>query len=61
MEDEEKRAYLHGGLNACEYAKSIGKTDLATFTGEEWLTFCECMCKNFHQEFMKTQNDSAPF
>lgn len=48
MEKNEKTAYLYGGQNAAEYMKSIGKIDLSQLTGEEWLTFCECMCKNYH-------------
>ena len=58
MEEEEKEAYLYGGMNAHEYAQSIGKQDLATFTTGEWLTFCECMCKNYHlkhSEVMSTK------
>ena len=64
MEDFEKEAYLYGGMNAHEYAQSIGKHDLATFTAEEWLTFCECMCKNYHlkhavlmSEILKEENN----
>ncbi len=55
LENYEKRAYLYGGQMAYEYAKEIGKHDLTTFTGDEWLTFCECMCHNYHLEFAKDQ------
>lgn len=47
IEDDKLVAYKCGGRAAHEYAKSIGKTDLKDFTGEEWIYFCECMCKNF--------------
>ena len=53
MEEEEKQSYLHGGNNAAEYMKSIGKHDLATLSGDEWLTFCKCMCKNYHSKFIE--------
>jgi len=56
MEDHEKEAYLEGGIEACAYAKSIGKSDLATLTGEEWLTFCQCMCKNYHRKIIQLGN-----
>jgi hypothetical protein len=57
MTDEEKEAYLHGGKNAAEFAQSIGKSDLTQFTGEEWLTFCECMCKNYHLKYVDITKD----
>ena len=53
MEEDQKQAYLYGGMNAHEYAQSIGKHDLATFTADEWLTFCECMCKNYHAKLVE--------
>lgn len=60
MEENERQAYIYGGQMAAEYAKSIGKHDLATFTGEEWLTFCECMCKNYSQKIAEL-DDEIPF
>lgn len=60
-EAAEQAAYLYGGANAAEYAKSIGKHDLATLTGEEWLTFCECLCKNYHLKFLELTKDDCPF
>lgn len=56
MEEHEKEAYIHGGNMAAEYAKSIGKSDLANLTGDEWLTFCECMCKNYHMKHVELEN-----
>jgi len=53
IEQMQQEAYLYGGLNAAEYAKSIGKHDLAEFTGPEWLTFCECLCKNYHNKYIE--------
>lgn len=53
IEQKTLEAYHHGGQNAHEYALSIGKHDLATFTAEEWETFCECMCKNYHLKYIE--------
>ena len=47
MDSIEGQAYIEGGIEAHAYAKSIGKTDLATFTALEYLIFCECMCKAY--------------
>jgi archaellum component FlaD/FlaE len=35
----EMNAVLAGGANAGEYLESIGKTDLAAMTADEWTTF----------------------
>jgi len=61
MEEHEKEAYLYGGMNAHEYAQSIGKRDLATFTANEWLTFCGCMCKNYHNKHIALTSDENFF
>lgn len=53
MQNYEKEAYLYGGANAHEYAMSIGKHDLATFTPDEWLMFCKCMCENYHMKHIE--------
>ena len=58
VKKEQKDAYLHGGLNAHEYAMEIGKTDLTLFTPQEWLTFCECMCRNYHHKIIELENIS---
>tara|TARA_R110000851_G_scaffold111570_2_gene235092 strand:+ start:273 stop:446 length:174 start_codon:yes stop_codon:yes gene_type:complete len=47
MEENERTAYLYGAEMGGEYLKEIGKSDLATLTPQEVLTFSECMCKNF--------------
>lgn len=60
-EEVTRAAYIYGGNMAAEYAKSIGKHDLATLTGDEWLTFCECMCKNYHSKFLELTNQGEPF
>lgn len=60
----QKQAYLHGGKNGGEYLESIKKYNLAELTKEEWLTFCECICKNYHAQFnarMALDDDEIPF
>jgi len=45
----EMQAALIGGQYAGEYLDSIGKTDLAKLTKDEWQRFCSVMCVNYHQ------------
>ena len=64
MNELEKQAYLHGGKNGGEYLESIGKYNLAELTKEEWLTFCECICKNYHSKHVERtelREDEIPF
>lgn len=56
MEAHEREAYLHGGQMAFEVAQEAGKSDLSQFTGEEWLHFCEAMCKAYHIKFSELEN-----
>ena len=56
MDELERNAYLYGGQNGAEYLKSIGKDDLKDLTGDEWLTFCECICKNYHVKLIEFTN-----
>ena len=58
MELNEKIAYLHGGKLGGEYLESIGKSDLAQLTPDEWLTFLECVCKNYHVKFLDLEYQS---
>jgi hypothetical protein len=34
-----------------EYLDSLGKTDLATLSRDEWMTFIECVCTEFAVPF----------
>jgi len=64
MNETEKQAYLHGGRNGGEYLKSIKKYNLRELTKDEWLTFCECVCKNYHAKYMSRttlSEDEIPF
>lgn len=47
MQDYEKKASHEAGKFAGEYLDSIGKTDLASLTAQEWKIFCETMCVNY--------------
>jgi hypothetical protein len=40
---DERKAALAGGANAGEYLDSIGKSDLAALTAEEWEQFLLCV------------------
>lgn len=44
---QEQDALKNAGAMAGEYLDSIGKTDLATLTVEEWNTFIECAVTGF--------------
>lgn len=48
MEPWELEAVEHGGTAGGEYLDSIGKSDLAKLTKEEWIMFLECVCKEYH-------------
>lgn len=47
MESFEIEAALYGGTQGGEYLESIGKSDLATLSADEWQTFLECVCKAY--------------
>lgn len=47
---------------AGEYIESLAKTDLATFTGEEWATLIEVAVTAFQDTLREAYaNDSPPF
>lgn len=56
MTEEEKQAYLYGAQQGAEYMHSIGKTDLATLTPDQVLTFSECICRNYHLKYAELTN-----
>ncbi len=58
MEDIERVAYLYGGKNGGEYLEEIQKFNLAELTKEEWLSFLECICKNYHLKLLESQSQS---
>lgn len=46
LEDWQEEAVRFGGAMGGEYLESIGKTDLAMLTAEEWETFIRCVVIN---------------
>ena len=50
--EEENETLLAGGRAGGEYLESIGKTDLATMSGDEWLTFLQCLGNELHKVTM---------
>jgi hypothetical protein len=45
--DFEREAMEHAGNQGGEYLESIGKTDLAKLTADEWATFTNCVCSGY--------------
>lgn len=43
----ELQAMEHAGTQGGEYLESIGKTDLAKLTADEWATFLNCVCSAY--------------
>ena len=58
----EVQALAAASRGAGEYIESLGKTDLATFTGEEWATLIEVAVTAF-QDHLRTAyaNEPPPF
>jgi len=56
MDTNEKQAYLHGGRMAGEYLESIQMYNMHGMTPKEWLTFLECVCRNYHNEFIRLES-----
>ena len=67
----EKAALANAAQMGGEYLDSLGKTDLATFTVEEWATFIDCVvtgyCDCLHELASTDRNrldamkEGAPF
>lgn len=53
MTEEEKVAYMYGASMGAEYLRSIEKADLSKLSGDEALTFAECVCKNYHLKLVE--------
>lgn len=52
-------AIEHGGAMGGEYLESIGKTDLAQLTADEWSIFISCVCLNYHSK--RAELEPCPF
>lgn len=57
----EKEAVQAGGEAAGAYLDSIGKTDLAKLTADEWATFCATLYKATTDDLRRQALDSIPF
>ena len=58
----EVQALAAAGRTAGEYIESIAKTDLATFTGEEWATLIEVAVTTFQDTLREAcANEPPPF
>lgn len=58
MEEAEREAYLYGGKNGGEYLEEINKYNIYELSSDEWLTFLECICKNYHLKLLESQSQS---
>lgn len=51
----EQKAVTQGGREGGQYLESIGKTDLATLTEDEWNSFLLCVVGGYHDAIVKAQ------
>jgi hypothetical protein len=58
---KEKDAAVRGGQDAGQYLDSIGKTDLATLSADEWAEFCGTLFKGACDELARQADDEIPF
>lgn len=54
---QEMNAVIAGGRNGGEYLESIGKTDLADLSADEWTQFLLCVIGGYTEHF----KNEAPF
>lgn len=54
----EMDAVKYGGVMGGEYLDSIGKTDLATLSADEWESFLLCVVGGYHDEIVKLQYEA---
>lgn len=52
-----EEAVKFGGDMGGKYLESIGKYDLSSLSKEEWLTFVELVCRNYHIKLVTPDND----
>lgn len=46
---------------AGQYIESLGRTDMATWSRDEWLQFLECVVTGYVDELGKLTQDELPF
>lgn len=54
-------AIVQAGNIGGEYLDSLGKTDLAMFSKEEWETFVYCIVKGYHEVAPLLAEQEIPF
>jgi hypothetical protein len=58
-DDDEQAALDFASQMAGEYVESLGKTDLATFTSQEWATLVECAVTGYQDKLAEMLNGAA--
>ena len=59
---EEIDAIMVAANDGGEYLDTLGKTDLATMTEQEWLEFMECVCIAYAETIKKRlASDEIPY
>ena len=58
---DEKAALEAGGAAAGAYLDSIGKTDLATMTADEWTAFCAALFEATCESLRRQADKWVPF
>lgn len=58
---DEEKAIAAGGAEAGAYLESIGKTDLAAMTPEEWREFCKRLFEATCADLKRQASEWVPF
>lgn len=59
-DENEVTALEHAGENAGEYLESLGRTDLAKLSPEEWQTFLAVVVHNYNEKWRELDSGDAP-
>ena len=58
--DEHEQAALEfASQMGGEFVESLGKTDLAAFSAEDWATLVECIVTGYQDKLMEATSDNA--
>lgn len=60
-DEREEQAIEHASDQAGEYLDSLGRTDLATLSREEWLTLLQVTVTAFQDKMREVGDDDCPF
>jgi hypothetical protein len=61
MNEAEIKAMYAASTQAGQYLETLGKTDMATFTEDEWLSMIDAAVTGFCDAMRKSVAESAPF